>query len=510
MLWLQSQLLIIQVFIMRYLLGIDVGTTGTKSLLFSEEGKLVAQAYKGYGLITPQVGWSEQLASDWWNATVETVNSAVAEAGIDGGDVAGISLSLQGGTLVPVDAEFKPLHNAIVWNDVRCIEQRAEFISELGDAKLMYEKTGWNLGKGMPVLETRWLKENEPEVFNNTAMFMSVPDYIAYKMTGIPAIDLSGTGINQTGNVREERYDDDILRFMGITAEKLPKIVRTGDVIGNLTAQAAEELGLSTDCVLVAGAHDQYAVALGAGCTQDGDIVIGSGTCWVVTALSEKANFESGIAQSKSAVPGLWGSCWSLSSGGVCLDWMRKNVALSAEGETISYEEINSEIPKRKAAEDGLFFYPFSGYTENRKGFSKGSFIGLDLSHDRFDIMRAIMEGVGFQIRWMMEYFKSKPSTADGLKLAGGATKSKAWSQIVADITGLPIRIPEVADLACVGAAVLAGTGSGVFSSLSEGCKRLAVNENVLMPDPVAAEKYATFFEEYKSKAVLLGNIYGL
>lgn len=495
---------------MRYLFGIDVGTTGTKSLLFSEQGQLVAQAYKGYGLITPQVGRSEQLASDWWSATVETVNKAVSEAGIDGADVAGISLSLQGGTLVPVDADFEPLYNAIVWNDARCADQRAEFIAELGEAKLMYEKTGWNLGNGLCALEVRWLKENEPEIFEKTAMFMSVPDYVAYKMTGVPAIDLSGTGINQTGNVREERYDEDILRFMGITEEKLPKIVRTGDVIGHLTEQAAKELGLSTDCVLVAGAHDQYAVALGAGCTHDGDIVIGSGTCWVVTALSEKANFESGIAQSKSAVPGLWGSCWSLSSGGVCLDWMRKNIVLGPEGEPISYEEINSEIPKRRAGEDGLFFYPFSGYTENRKAFSKGSFIGLDLSHDRFDIMRAIMEGVGFQIRWMMEYFKSKPSTAEGLKLAGGATRSKAWSQIVADITGYPIRIPEVADLACVGAAVLAGSGSGVFGSLSEGCKRLAVNENVLMPDPIAAEKYAAIFEEYKSKAVLLGNIYGL
>lgn len=495
----------------KYLLGIDVGTTGTKSLLFSSEGKLIANAYQGYDLITPNVGWSEQKASDWWDAVVKTVNEVVASAGPDAGkSVAGISLSLQGGTLVPVGQDFEPLANARVWNDHRCDVQREEYLNEVGDSKSMYLKTGWSLGHSLLALEIRWIKDNDPELFNKTRMFMSVPDYVSYKMTGIAAIDLSDTGINQTGNVREEKYDEELLKFMGITEEKLPKIIHTGDVIGHLTDEAAKELNLSTDCVLVAGAHDQYAVALGAGATHSGDILIGSGTCWVVTALADEANFESGIAQSQSAVPGLWGSCWSLSSGGVCLDWFRKYVALGGSDEKLSYDAINEEVPNRKAAEEGLFFFPFSGYTENRKAFSKGSFIGLDLSHDRFDMTRAIMEGVAFQIKWMMEYFKAQPSPTEGLKLAGGATKSKAWSQIVADITGYPVRIPEIADLACVGAAVLAGTGSGVFSSLTEGYRTLAVNENVLMPDPEKSAKYAEIFKDYKQKAVTLGNLYGM
>lgn len=495
----------------QYLLGIDVGTTGTKSLLFSSEGKLIANAYQGYDLITPNVGWSEQKASDWWNAVVKTVRDVVSAAGPDAGkSVAGISLSLQGGTLVPVGEDMEPVANARVWNDHRCEAQREEYLNEVGDAKSMYLKTGWSLGKGLLALEIRWLKDNDPELFNKTKMFMSVPDYVSYKMTGIAAIDLSDTGINQTGNVREEKYDDELLKFMGITEDRLPAIVHTGDVIGHLTEKAAEELGLSTDCVLVAGAHDQYAVALGAGAVNSGDILIGSGTCWVVTALADEANFESGIAQSQSAVPGLWGSCWSLSSGGVCLDWFRKNIALGGSGEKLSYDVINEEVPKRRAAEDGLFFFPFSGYTENRRAFSKGTFTGLDLSHDRFDMTRAIMEGVAFQIRWMMEYFKAKPSPKLGLKLAGGATKSAAWSQIVADITGLPVRIPEVADLACVGAAVLAGKGSGVYSSLSEGYSRLAVKENVLMPDPGMAGKYDAIYEEYKKTAIQLGKLYGI
>ena len=495
----------------RLLLGIDVGTTGTKSLLFDEGGELLASAYQGYDLITPQVGWSEQNACDWWNAIVKTVNEVVSKAGGDAGKrVKGISLSLQGGTVVPVDESMEPLKNAAVWSDHRCEKEMEAFIQEVGSSDVMYNKTGWNLGKGLPALEIRWLKDNEPEVFNKAHMFLTVPGYVSYKMTGIAACDISDTGIDQLGNVQTGTYDPDILSFAGITEDKLAKIVHTGEVIGNLTEEAAALLNLSTDCVLCAGAHDQYAVALGAGAVHSGDILIGSGTCWVVTALSDKSNFESGIAQSVSAVPGLWGSCWSLSSGGVCLDWLRKNIALSNEGELISYGDINEEVPKRKAAENGLFFYPFAGYTEGRKAFSKGSFIGLDLSHDRFDLARAIMEGVAFQIKWMMEYFNAKPSPEEGLKLAGGAARSAAWSQIVADITGLPVRVPEVADLACVGAAVLAGTGSGVYRDLSEGYRSLAVTEHILMPDSESARKYASIFEEYKETACMLGKVYGL
>lgn len=495
---------------MPYVLGIDVGTTGTKSLLFSEEGKPVGQAYKGYNLITPAVGVSEQRAEDWWDAVVCTVREAVSVAGIDGKDVVGISLSLQGGTLVPVGEDFEPLANARVWNDSRCDIQRQEYLDEVGKASSMYEKTGWSLGNGLLALEIREIRDNNPELFEKTAMFMSVPDYISYKMTGIPAIDVSDIGINQTGNVRTEDYDEELLAFMGITRNRLPVIVHTGDVIGPLTEKAADELGLSTDCVLVAGAHDQYAVALGAGCTHDGDIVIGSGTCWVVTALSALPNFDSGIAQSQSATPGLWGSCWSLSSGGVCLDWIRKNIALSGDGNLIDYDTVNAEVSKRKAAEEGLFFYPFSGYAQDRKAFSKASFIGLDLSHDLFSMMRAVMEGVCFQIRWMMEYFKSKPSQKEGLKLAGGAAKSAVWCQILADITGLPVRVPELSDLSCVGAAVLAGTGSGLFAGLDEACNRLFVASHVVEPDPEKSRIYSELFEVHKSKAVLLSKIYDL
>lgn len=493
---------------MKYLLGIDVGTTGTKTLLFREDGELLGSAYRGYPLSTPQVGWNEQNAEDWWQAVIETVWEVVAGKDI-AAEVAAISLSTQGGTFVPVDADGKPLRPAIVWSDIRCTEECEAYLREVGSADSMYKKTGWELCPAMLAMTIRWFRDHEPALFDKTAMFLSVPDFVALRMTGIAAADLSNLGNNQLCDILRESYDEAILRFDGITADKLPGIVHSGDVIGHLTEETATALGLTTATVLVAGGHDQYAVALGAGALQSGDILIGSGTCWVVTAMGDEPDFSSGLAQSVAAVPGKWGSLLSLSSGGVCLDWLRKNIAVGTDGASLDYTMINEEVSKRKAAENGLFFYPFSGLSSRDKLFSKASFVGLDLSHDRFDMARAVMEGVAFQIVWMMESFKVKPSK-DGLKLAGGASKSPLWCQMVADISGLPVRIPAVADLACVGAAILAGTGSGIYSNVEEGYHRLAVADRVILPDPQQHAVYKPLFAQYKMQAELLGAVYAL
>lgn len=491
----------------RYLIGVDVGTTGTKALLFSEDGQLHGQAYQDYPILTPQVGQSEQRAEDWWNAVLNVIQSVCRGKNVQQ-SVAAICLSTQGGTVVPVNSTGTPLRNAIVWNDTRCAAQKASFLKEVGTDTAMYEKSGWKLGQNLPALEIRWIKENEPEIFEKTAMFLTVPDYISLKMTGIAAVDPSNVGINQLADISTLTYDAQLLQFAGVTQKQLPVIRQSGEVIGNLLPEAAEALGLSTQTVLVAGAHDQYAVALGAGAMRKGDILIGSGTCWVVTAIHDAADFAGGLSQSVAAVPGLWGSLWSLSTGGVCLDWLRKNIAIGKLDEPLDYETLNENVAQCKAAEEGLFFFPFTGTSGEGTAFTKATFTGLDLYHDRFHMARAVMEGVAFQIVWMMEAFSAKPGE-NGIKLTGGATKSSPWVQILADISGLPIRIPEVADLACVGAAILAGKGSGVYQSLEEGYGQLAIQETVVYPQADAHTRYATLLDQYKQQARALCEVYG-
>lgn len=490
---------------MQYLLGIDVGTTGTKTILFRQDGKIIGQAYRGYPIHTPQVSFCEQDPQDWWNAVCETVKAVSNDPAIRQ-NIAAISMSTQGGTTVFLDKDDQVIRPAIVWNDKRCTEELNRFRKEKPNLDV-YRICGWNASAAMPALQCRWLQKNEPENFTRIAKVLGVPDYLALRMTGKEAVDISNAGICRFVDIEKGTYNQEILDYAGVTQDMMPPVLCSAAPVGTLTPEAAEAMGLSTDVLLVSGAHDQYAVSLGAGACKDGDILIGSGTSWVVTSLSNGPDFESGLAQSVPAVPGMWGSLRSLSSGGICLEWWRKNLTVDEDGAILSYDRINQEVAARKGAEEGLFFFPFAGLCDDKANFKKASFIGLDLSHDRFHLARAVMESVAFQILWMMESFRAKPSD-DGIILAGGASKSPVWSQMVADISGLPVRIPATADLACVGAAVMAGVGCGLYPSAEEGYRALAVADEVIQPDPARKCKMKDLFTQYKTLAKAMGNVY--
>ena len=492
----------------KYLIGLDIGTTGTKCLLFSTDGEIIGHAYEGYALKTPQVGRSEQDANDWWHAVVKTVRAVSNDPKIAQSIVA-ISLSLQGGTLVPVDESGEPLCQAVVWNDSRATKQAATFKEKFG-SDYMYQRSGWNLNGRLNAMQIAWLRENRPEIHARTWKFLSVSDFISLKMTGRAAVDISNVGINQLADIRTCAYDKNILDFIGIKEDQLADIVPSGEPIGHLTPKAAEELALPESVILVAGAHDQYAVSLGAGAVNSGNVLIGSGTAWVVTAITDRPNFDSGLAQSVSAIKGKWGSLLSIGTGGVCLEWFRKNLKmLDDNGDLLSYKAIDEMAGSKEIGANGLFFYPYFGGSSfpERDSVSKASFIGLDLSHERSDIARAIMEGVSYQIVWGLETFRASfPIT--GLKLAGGASKSALWSQMVADIANLPVRIPLIPDLACVGAAILAGVGIGIFTTAEEGYQRLAIEEKIILPNPENATRYAELFKLFKKHARSLRTLY--
>ena len=490
----------------RYLIGIDVGTTGTKSMLLSEHGEIIAHAYCEYPCQTPATGRVEQDAEDWWRAIVKTVREIVAKPG-RAERVVALSLSLQGGTLVPVDQDLRPLHPAIVWSDKRCEQQNAAFKAKFGP-DYMYRKTGWHLNNGLNALQTAWLRDNCPDVYRKAAMWLSVPDYVSMKLTGRAVVDISDVGINQLADIRTGEYDQDILAFAGIREDQLPEIAFSGTPVGTLTKQAAEELGLPESVLFVTGAHDQYAALLGAGITQTGDVLIGTGTCWVVTALSDEPYFESGFAQSIPAC-GKWGSLVSLSTGGVSRDWCRNGVAgLEAAG--LSYAQINELAASREIGAGGLKFYPyFNGTAFPLKGGScKATFVGLDLSHDRGDMLRAVMEGVAMQTAWTLDFFRDR-FPLKSVKMSGGGAKSPFWTQMMCDIADCPISVPTVKDLTCIGAGVLAGVGAGVFSSCEEGIRHFNLPEKRYEPDPERAKRYRAAFEGFKDTARRLTALYG-
>lgn len=491
----------------QYLLGIDVGTTGTKGMLLSETGEQMGHAYVGYPMQTPGVCRNEQQAEDWWQALVE-VTHALVKTPATAAQVKAICLSTQGGTLVPVDAKYRPLHPAIVWSDGRCTEQMHAFGAQLGEA-YMYEKTGWRLGAGLNALQIAWLREHAPDVFKHTRYFLSVPDFLHARMAGVAAVDISNVGINQLADIRAAAYDKRILAFAGVEEAQLAKIVQSGTPLGRLTKEAAAALGLQPSTLLVAGAHDQYAALLGAGVLHAGDVLLGTGTAWVVTVLTASPNFQSGFSQSVSALPGKWGSMVSMSTGGIALDWLRKHVLKGPSGEALGYAALNERASSSPIGAHGLRFYPyFNGAAYPlTDAASKASFTGLDLSHTDADIIRAVMEGSAFQINWILDAFE-RTFPIQNIKFTGGASKSPLWSQMIADIAGKPVHIPEIPDLACIGAAILAGTGSGVFSSAQEGYNALAVRETVIEPVAAHAQRYAEAFADYQKKSKRLLEVY--
>ncbi|NLJ40733.1 MAG: hypothetical protein GX352_03875 [Clostridiales bacterium] len=492
----------------RYLIGIDIGTTGTKSILFTEKGNIVAHSYKGYPVTTPALNQCEQKAEDWWGAVVDTVRAIIS--GTEAKDnVAAISLSVQGGTLVPVDGELNPLRPAIVWNDMRCGIQAKAFANRFGQS-YMYEKTGWALSNGLNALQIAWIRENEPEIFSRTDKFLSVPDYISAKLTGRAALDLSNAGINQLADIVKGSYDKDILDFIEIEEEKLGEIIPSGEPIGYLTQEAKEELGLTGNVMFCSGAHDQYAALIGSGAINSGDMLLGTGTAWVLTMLTDSPNFGDNLSQSVSAIPGKWGSLVSLPTGGISLDWLLKNVVnKDINIEKLTYKELDAQVALRHPGSGGLMFFPYfmgAGYPLF-DGSSKASFIGLDLSHDRIDMARAVMEGIAYQTIWPISAFDQRYKDSS-LKISGGATKSNIWLKIVANIVNRPISVPEIPDLTCIGAAMLAGLGGGLFSSPDEAFDALGVGERVIEPDLEDSAKYTELFKLYKDRAKMLSDMY--
>ena len=491
-----------------YLLGIDVGTTGAKALLFSDRGERIASAYRGYPLIAPGIGMCEQRATDWTDAVVEIVREVCANPE-HAQNVRGISLSTQGGTIVPTDENFQPLANAIVWSDARCAGDKGEFDEFLGKG-YVYQTCGWHLNRGLPAMQLKRMRRESPEIFEKARYFLSGPDFVSAFLTGRPAVDLSNAGINHLCAIRNGKYDSRILEFIGVREEQLAELIPSCHPIGTLTKEAAEKLGLNENVVVSSGAHDQYAVALGAGICASGDAVIGTGTAWVVTALRDEPDFESGFAQSISATDGKWGTMLSISTGGVCLDWLRKQVLNAKDGTPLDYETLNALVAERdEPGARGLKFYPYfngAGAPESDNA-CKATLLGLDLSHDRGHVARAVMEGVACQIVWALRAME-KRQPMKRLFLAGGATKSEVWTNMIAEIAGREIHVSEIADLACAGAAMMAGVGCGLFESTEAAAKAIAPGGRVVTPDPERAEQYRRVFDEYQRGARALRELY--
>ncbi len=458
-------------------IGLDVGTTATKAVVTDREGHIYGKGYFEYELTFPAEGQVEQNAEDWWTAATKAIRQAVSTVDIPD-EIVGIGLSTQGATLVAVDEKGIPLAPAITWMDHRATEQASALDKAIG-ADAVYHKTGWRLSPAADAAKIRWLQEKRPELFHKTAYFISTLEFMNYQLCGRFVIDPTNAAIRQLLNIHTGQWDPEILDFIGITPDRLPEVHPVGHVIGNLTSEAAKALGLSTNVQVFNGAHDQYCAALGSGAVHTGDMLLATGTTWVVLGVTDRPMFTSSyIAPGIHPVKNRYGAMASLVSAGSALKWYRK-----IAGE--DFATIDDEAATRTRSAADLLFYPYlcgAGFPHGKPEI-RGSLMGLDLHHDKYDIARALMEGVAFETALTLEQFSAQGMGVHRLMMTGGASKSLLWSQLVGYITGCEIYRMKEPDTGCVGAAMIAAVGCTAFTNYEEASTSMVHAELLPLPD---------------------------
>ena len=494
------------------LIGLDVGTTATKALLFDLEGRVLAAASRGYGLSTPRPGWVEQDPEEIWRAVVETLHSLSQAVGPHDRIVA-LGQSSQGGTTIPVDANGRALYPAFSWMDQRAAEEAAAVEARWG-AEFIRTTTGWSLFSGLPLQHIAWFRRRCPGEFAATRYFLFVNDFIGRRLTGQLCMNPSDASITQLMNLATGDWDARLLEMAGVRRDQLSPIRPSGAAVGSLTAGAAAATGLPRETLLVNGAHDQYCAAVGTGVIQPGRMLLSCGTAWVLLAVPQslELGLASGMAISRHAIAGRWGAIRSLGGVGSSMEWLVDNVwggagaqagnAAGKIGRQELYELLNAAAARVPPGSEGVLFLPLAGGQAAGFGPARGGFVNLSLRHSRDHMTRAVMEGTAFELRWAVEQMRAAGIEVAELTMVGGAAKSPIWPQIVADVLCVPVTAPAVVDAAACGAAILAGAGAGLLSDGAAGAVAWRTGARRLEPTQEHQHDLSRAYADYKARCV--------
>lgn len=485
---------------MKYLLGIDIGTTGTKTILYREDGLQCGMGYRGYELVHQRADWAEQNADDWWHAVVETVREAVRDI-TDPENIAALSLSTQGGSLVVVDAAGTPMMPAVSWMDRRAGKQELDALLSDKETNYHYRNTGWPLTNSFNLVQIKYLSNHQPEVFRSVAKFLSTSDYINFRLTGRFVTDHTNAGITNLSLIRSMQWDPTALKDLGISEDRLASLRPSGERIGTLTEAAAAELGIPASVVVVNGGQDQYCGAVGAGAVESGDVMLATGTAWVVLgAFSDMVLDEQGfMAPCRHVLPDRYGSMATVPAGGMAMEWFRETFREDDGQPLMSFDQINREAAQTPPGADGLRFYPhFSGATcPSWKISNRAGFIGVHLGHRRAHFARAVMEGIAVDVNKIICALRENGGQPKRIKIIGGASRSDLWCSIVTDVTGLPVIRPVQVDVPCTGAAMIAGVGAGLFADYAEAIRTFCKAGETLYPNEERMHLYAGIVADY-------------
>ncbi|HXM71982.1 MAG TPA: xylulokinase [Candidatus Dormibacteraeota bacterium] len=464
-------------------IGIDVGTTGVKTIAISPEGDVIAQAEQGYTLSTPLPGWSEQDPEDWWRATEATLEM-IAASGVR--DVRGIGLSGQMHGLVCLDERDRVLRPAILWNDQRTSAECAEIEARIGLERLI-QLTGNRALTGFTAPKLLWLQRHEPDVYSRIAHVLLPKDYVRLRLTGERAIDVSDASGTLLFDVGHRRWSEEVTDALEVPMSWLPRALESPEVSGK-TAQGVP---------VAAGAGDQAAGALGVGVDRPGPLSVVLGTSGVVFAAlpTFAADPLARVHVFCHAVPGAWHAMGVMLSAAGSLQWFRDVVAAG-----VPFADLDGQAASWAPGAEGLFFLPYLAgeRTPHADPDARAAFVGLSLRHDRGAMVRAVMEGVAYALRDSLNLLTELGVKAERGRASGGGARSRLWLRIVASTLGLPLELTAVEEGSAYGAALLGGVAGGVFADVHEAVEACVRVREVVEPEPAWEDVYSGGYQRFR------------
>ncbi|MCR1835714.1 FGGY-family carbohydrate kinase [Oceanobacillus caeni] len=491
---------------MNYLLGTDIGTSGTKTILMDTAGNLIAQDLQEYDVLTPKHLWAEQWPDVWLDATKKSIKNTVKKSGIPAEKIRGIAISgLYGGSGIPLDKEMKPVRPCMIWMDRRADEETQWVLDNIGEEKLR-EITHNGADPYYGYTKMLWMKKNEPENWEKTKLFLPPNDYVIYKLTGEIVIDYSSAGnIGGIFDMNNRSWSKEMMDAMGIPLSMMPeRIVESTDIVGGITKEIAEELGVSEGMPVIASGIDSGAANIGLGVFESGIYAAAIGTSMCAALISDKPVKGKDLI----AWPYLYDAkrlsyyFAGANTAGAIVKWFRQimcqyEMELEKAGGKKAYDILNEQAADIPAGSEGLIVLPY--FMGERSPIwnsdAKGTIVGLSLAHTKAHIYRAFLEAVAFSLRDAME--ATGEDLGEYILLAGGVTKSKLWRQIFADVTGYPVVCPVNDVEANMGDVMLAGIGTGLLSY--EDVKQWQVLDEKITPNKQNHQIYNEYYKVYKS-----------
>ena len=490
---------------MAYIIGIDIGTSGTKTVLFDETGKVIASNTIEYPMYQPQNGYAEQDPADWANAAINTIKAVMQISGVNKEDVKGIGLSGQMHGLVMLDKQNEVIRRSIIWCDQRTAHEVDQMNEILGREKLIEitanpALTGWTAAKIL------WVKNNEPQNYERCRHILLPKDYIRFVLTHEYATEVSDASGMQLLNIAERNWSDEVIERLGLDKSMLGKVYESCEITGRLTKQMAELTGLREGTPVVGGAGDNAAAAVGTGVVEDGKAFTTIGTSGVVFAHTSSMMYDKlgRVHTCCAAVPGCWHVMGVTQGAGLSLKWFRDNFC-NAEKETAKLMDVDTYYLMDKETDtvpigaNRLLYLPYlmGERTPHLDPDARGVFFGLSAMHTKKAMLRAVMEGVSYSLRDCVEEFKQMNVSESDMMASGGGGSSPIWRQMLADLYGCPVKTASSKEGPALGVAILAGVGAGLYSSVPEACREVIKTDKIQQPIAEHIPEYEKCYQLY-------------